>query len=49
MNIVAPVLIVQNLPVSRHEHGDRIRPKKHFGGKGAGKTIQARMFDAGIL
>src|SRR5581483_7943346 len=49
MNIVAPVLVIQNLPVPRHENRDRVREQNHSGGDCPRSAVQGLVTNAHIL
>jgi hypothetical protein len=49
VNITATVFFVQDLAISGHQHGHRIRQEKHPGGKGTSQTIGSRVPHAGVF
>jgi hypothetical protein len=49
MNIVAPVFLVQNFAISRHQHRYRIRQEQEPGCEGARRFVDARMSNARVL
>jgi hypothetical protein len=49
VNVIAPIFLVQNFPVSRHEHGNRIRKQQHSCGERPRHTIEARVPNARVL
>jgi len=49
MNVIATVFFMQDLPISRHQHGNGIGEKKHFCSDGTRQTIGACIADASIF
>ena len=49
MNIVAPVFIIQDLAISRHQNGDGVRKQNHPRCHSASEAVQAFMAHACIL
>jgi hypothetical protein len=49
MHVGAAIFFVQNLPIARHEHRDRIREQKHARGHRSGHPVKARVAHAGIF
>jgi len=49
MHVVSPVLVVQDLSITRHEHRDRIRQKQHSRGDSARVAIHPFVSNARIL
>jgi hypothetical protein len=49
MNIVAPVLVIQDLAISGHENRDGVGEKEHPGCKGARETVKPLVLHAGIF
>jgi hypothetical protein len=49
VNIVVTVLVMKDLPISGHEHGDRIREQEHSGGNRPGSPVGSRITNPRIL
>ncbi len=49
MNVIATVLLVENLAIPRHQYGNGIRQKKHLCGCGAKQAISVRVAHSGVL
>jgi hypothetical protein len=49
MHIIAAILFVEDLAISRHEHGYGVGKKKHTSGGSARETVGAGKAHSGIL
>src|SRR5579859_5006024 len=49
MHILATIFFREDLPISRHQYGYRIRQEKNFGGYDACSLVCTRMTNPGIL
>jgi hypothetical protein len=49
VDIVVAILFMQDLPIPRHEHRNRIREQEHSGGNSAGRAVGARVSNPCIL
>jgi hypothetical protein len=49
MYILATVLFLQNIAISRHKHGHRIGQQEHASGQGSGEPVGAGMANPGVL
>ena len=49
VNVVVAILFLEDLPITGHQHGDRIGEEKHSCSHGARRAIQARMLNSSIL
>src|SRR6516164_2028211 len=49
MNVVMPVLVIQNLAISRHENRDGVGEQKHSGGYCARKAVQPLVLHTSIF
>jgi len=49
VNIVPPVLIIQDLAISRHENRDGVGEQEHSGCHGSRKTVKPLVLHAGIF
>jgi hypothetical protein len=49
VNIVMAILFLQNFPIPRHQHGNRIREQEHSCSHGASRAVNARMPHPGVL
>lgn len=49
VHIVASIFVIQDLSISRHQHGDRIGEQHHARCDGARGAIQPLMADTGVL
>jgi hypothetical protein len=49
VHVVATIFFMQDLAISRHEHRNGIRQKKHLGGDGSRQTVGARVTNTSIF
>lgn len=49
VNVVAPVALLQDVAVGRHQHGNRIRQQQHAGGDRSRRAVEPRKAHPGIF
>ncbi len=49
VHVVATVFFLKDPPVSRHQHGDRVRQQEHSGSNGTGQPIGASVPDPRVF